>query len=435
MKILQGNTVPLHLDVTRGPRRIVLVLLILIFVFIGVFISWASIAALDITVFGSGRVVPSGKLQVVQNLEGGIISDIHIKPGEYVQKDQLLLEIDNTGFTANLEELKANYLGALATASRLTAEAERQEPVYPDELHDHPELIRQEDALFLERVLELQATLDVLRRQEEQRNLARQEIQQQINSRRRSLGLIREEIRLNRPLVEKGATSRVEFIRLQREEATLVGEIESLKLSYSRTEAEILEASSRLKQQEATFRSEARVQLNEIQTRIAAMTESLKGERDRVDRRQVKAPVSGVVNRLLVSTIGGVIRPGDDLIEIVPAEDNLQIEMRVKPADIGFITQGQPALIRFTAYDSSIFGTLDGKVTQIGADTLTDDQGEVFYNVVVKSGKSFMGSAEDPLPIIPGMVAEVHVTTGQRTLLDYIVKPIIKLRQQALRER
>jgi adhesin transport system membrane fusion protein len=435
MSILQSTALALHLDVNRGPRLAVVFLLLIIAAFLSGFLVWASIASLDITVFGSGRVVPSAKLQVVQNLEGGIISNIHIQQGEYVQKDQLLMEIDNTGFTANLEEVRANYLGALAGAARYQAEAEGHEPFYPEDLNEYPSLVRQEDQLFLERTFELKAGLEVLHQQEQQRGLARDEIEQQIRSNRRTLSLIREELRLNRPLVEKGVTSRVEFIRLQREESSLVGEIEGLKLAFTRTSAEMSEARSRVTQMEATFRSEARSQYNELQTRISAMKESLKGEQDRVERRQIKAPVSGIVNRLLINTIGGVSRPGDDLIEIVPDEDNLQIEMRVKPADIGFINQGQPALIRFTAYDSSIFGPLDGEVLQIGADTLTDDQGEVFYQVIVKGERGFMGTVENPLPIIPGMVAEVHVTTGKRTLLDYIVKPISKLRQQALRER
>ncbi len=436
MNIMQSSTLPLHLDVTRGPRAAVRLLLVVLTGFLASFLFWAHIASLDITVFGAGRVVPSAQLQVVQNLEGGIISDIHVQQGDYVEQGQLLLDIDNTGFTADLEELRANYEGALASAARLSAEAEgRSEPVYPDTLAHRSDLIGQEDALFLERTLELQASLEVLRKREEQRKLARDEIQQQINANRRSLSLIREEIRLNRPLVQKGATSKVELIRLQREEAALIGQIESFKVAFNRTDAEISEAGSRVAQREATFRSEARAAYNELQTRITAMSESLKGEQDRVARRQVKAPVSGIVNRVLINTIGGVSRPGDDLVEIVPDEDNLQIEMRVKPADIGFITLAQPAIIRFTAYDSSIFGSLDGEVVQIGADTLSDDQGEVFYQVVVKTSVAHMGSADNPLPIIPGMVAEVHVTTGQRTLLDYIVKPIIKLRQQALRER
>lgn len=436
MNIMQSSTLPLHLDVSRGPRLAIRLLLVLLAGFLAAFLFWAHIALLDITVFGAGRVVPSAQLQVVQNLEGGIISDIHVQQGDYVQQGQLLLDIDNTGFTADLEELRANYEGALASSARLSAEAEgRSEPVYPPLLAERTDLTGQEDALFLERTLELQASLDVLRKREEQRRLAGDEIQQQINANRRTLALIREEIRLNRPLVQKGATSKVELIRLQREESSLIGQIESLKVAYNRTNAEISEAGSRVAQREATFRSEARAAFNELQTRISAMSESLKGEQDRVARRQVKAPVSGIVNRVLINTIGGVSRPGDDLVEIVPDEDNLQIEMRVKPADIGFITLGQPAIIRFTAYDSSIFGALDGQVVQIGADTLSDDQGEVFYQVVVKTDSAHMGTADNPLPIIPGMVAEVHVTTGQRSLLDYIIKPIVKLRQQALRER
>ncbi|WP_432472497.1 HlyD family type I secretion periplasmic adaptor subunit [Amphritea sp. HPY] len=435
MSILQFNSLPLRLDVNRGPRKAIVALLLLIASFLLFFLLWASVASLDITVFGSGRVVPSAQLQVVQNLEGGIISDIHVRQGDLVEKDQLLLEIDNIGFTADLEELRANYQGALAVAARYTAETEGRVPVYPEELANRPDLIRQENALFLERALELKSTLDVLQRQVEQRRLAQDEIQQQINSDRRNLALIREEIRLNKPLVERGATSKVEFIKLQREEGSLIGKIEGLKVAYNRTNAEIQEAQARVSQQEATFNSEARSSLNELQVKIAAMKESIVGSQDRVARRQVKAPVSGIVNRVLINTIGGVSRPGDDLVEIVPVEDELQIEMRVKPADIGFITAAQPAIIRFTAYDASIFGALDGHVQQIGADTLTDDQGEVYYQVVVKAGRNHMGSKEKPLPIIPGMVAEVHVTTGQRTLLDYIIKPVTKLRQQALRER
>jgi len=435
MSILGNKNLPLIFDVDRGPQLAakMIVLLLALLVLIG--LVWAQLAKLDITVFGQGRVVPSAQLQVVQNLEGGIISRLHVKQGDLVTRGQVLIEIDNTGFASDYEEQRATFLGLLASQARLLAEVESRAPEFDVSLSEFPELMAQERQLWQQRQSELAVSLRVLQQQVMQRQLAREEVAAQLVSESTNLKLSKEELELNRPLVERGSTSKVEFLQLQREVAALEGKVASLKLSRNRSEAEIQEAKARKDERHSTFRSEAQGKLSEVRVRVRSLRESLKGDRDRVERRVVRSPVDGVVNRLLINTIGGVSRPGDDLVEIVPAEDSLLVDMRVMPADIGFIRAGQEATVRMTAYDSSIFGSLYGEVTQIGADTLTDQQGETYYQVLVKTEQNYMGTTDNPMPIIPGMVSEIHVTTGQRSLLDYLIKPITKLREQAFRER
>ena len=413
-----------------------LALLLLIGFFVFGFILWASTAKLDITVFGSGKVVPSVKLQIIQNLEGGIISEIHVLPGEYVHKGDLLLEIDSTEFKSDFEQLKASYYSVLASAARLAAEAEGEESVvYPSELDAYVALVEQENKLFNQRMRELKASQNILMQQLEQKKLNIDEIEQNILSEEREIALIQEEIRLNKPLVKRGITSKVEFIRLKRELAGMQGRLAGLNIALSRAGVEVEETSEKVVQHQAIFRSKARAEQGQLNVQISSMSEALKGEEDRFLRRQVKAPVSGIVNRVLINTIGGVSRPGDDLVEIVPDEGGLQVEMAIEPSEIGFVTVGQPAIIRFTAYDSSIFGSVEGEVLQVGADTLKDDKGKVYYQVIVKTRNNYVGDDKAKLPIIPGMVAQIHITTGTRTLLDYIIKPIKKLRAEALRER
>lgn len=435
MALLGQNKLPLIFDVDRGPRLAAraIVLLTVFLALIG--LVWAHLAKLDITVFGHGRVVPSTQLQVVQNLEGGIVSKLHVKQGDLVSRGQVLIEIDSTGFASAYEEQRATYSGLLAAQARLVAEVKQSVPEFDDALSEFPDLMRQEHQLWQQRQNELKVSLRVLEQQFSQRQLARKEVKTQLRAEVRNLSLSREELELHRPLLERGATSKVEFLKLQREQTALDGKVASLKVALDRAEAEIQEAAARKEERASNFRSKAQGKLSEVRVRIHALSESLKGGKDRVERRVVRSPVDGVVNRMLINTIGGISRPGDDLVEIVPAEDSLIIDMRVIPADIGFIHAGQQATVRMTAFDSSIFGSLTGQVTQIGADTLTDEQGETFYQVLVKTQRNFMGDQTNPLPIIPGMVSEIHVTTGQRTLLDYIIKPITKLREKAFRER
>lgn len=435
MALLGQNTLPLIFDIDRGPRLAARAIVLLLGLLVLIGLVWAHLAKLDITVFGHGRVVPSTQLQVVQNLEGGIVSKLHVKQGDLVSSGQVLIEIDSTGFTSAYEEQRATYLGLLAAQARLVAEVKQSVPEFDQALSEFPEIMSQEHQLWQQRQNELKISLRVFEQLFTQRQLARDEVKTQLGAEIRNLSLSREELELNRPLLAGGATSKVGFLKLQREVAALDGRVASLKVSLNRAKAEILEAAARKEERTSTFRSEAQGKLSEVRVRIHSLRESLKGGKDRVERRLVRSPVDGVVNRMLINTIGGISRPGDDLVEIVPAEDSLMIDMRVMPADIGFIYAGQQATVRMTAYDSSIFGSLAGQVIRIGADTLTDEQGETFYQVLVKTDRNHMGEQTSPLPIIPGMVSEIHVTTGQRTLMDYIIKPITKLRERAFRER
>jgi len=251
----------------------------------------------------------------------------------------------------------------------------------------------------------------------------------------RSLAIAGQEQRIVTEMVAQGASSQVENLRIQRQVSDLQGELANTRAAIPRAQAAVAEAERRIAGKRANFRNDSLGELARVKVRIASLTEAMEAMQDRVGRTEVRAPVTGTINKLNVTTVGAVVQPGATLAEIVPAEDTLLVEARIKPADIAFLRPGQAVNVRFTAYDSSIYGYLPAKLEQIGADTVTDQQGNPFYTIRVRTDRAWLGSAEKPLPIMPGMVTEVDVLTGKRTVLDYILKPILKVQQKAFRER
>jgi adhesin transport system membrane fusion protein len=252
---------------------------------------------------------------------------------------------------------------------------------------------------------------------------------------RSSLELLRKEIAMSEPLVAQGAISQVEILRLKRAEVESRGQMDSTALAIPRAESAIKEVERKIDETRGRYRSEALAQLSEAQTELSKTRATTQALEDRVQRTLVTSPVRGIVKQLLVNTIGGVIQPGSDLVEIVPLDDTLLIEAKVRPQDIAFLHPGQEAMVKFTAYDFTIYGGLPAKLEQIGADTITDDKGNSFYLIKLRTDKSYLGSAEHPLLIIPGMVASVDIITGKKSVLSYLLKPILRARAEALRER
>ncbi|SHL63308.1 membrane fusion protein, adhesin transport system [Pseudomonas punonensis] len=397
---------------------------------------WANFAEVDEVTRGDGKAIPSSRVQKIQNLEGGIVSELFVHEGQVVEAGTPLLRLDDTRFASNVGETEADRLSLAMRVERLSAEVEGRELAIPEDIAAKaPGLAQSEKALFLSRQQQLQDEIAGLQEQLTQR---RQEVREYASKQgqfRNSLELLRQEIRMSEPLVAEGAVSPVEVLRLKRAEVEARGQLEATGLAIPRAEAAIKEVERKIDETRGRFRSEALTQLNEVRTDLSKIESTGKALEDRVNRTLVTSPVRGIVKQLLVNTIGGVIQPGSDMIEIVPIDDTLLVEARIRPQDIAFLHPGQEAVVKFTAYDYTIYGGLKAKLEQIGADTVTDEEGNSFYLIKLRTEKSHLGSEEHPLLIIPGMVTSVDIITGKKSVLSYLLKPIIRARAEALRER
>lgn len=378
------------------------------------FVVWAHFAVLDEVKRGSGRVVPSRQMQVVQSLEGGIVGDILVQEGDIVQQGQSLMRIDDTKFASEFGEIRERRAAMAARVARLEAEARgRSEITFPDEVDKVvPAAVATEASVFKMRGQKVAQDIDVLN--------------QQVTRLTGSLKLLEREQTLTRRLYEQKVVPEIEMLRLDRQATEMKGQL--------------AEAQSKIANITASFRSQADEDLAKSRADLAVLDENIKSAQDRVRRTDLKAPVHGIVNKLNISTIGAVVQPGANLMDIVPLDDTLLVEGRIRPQDIAFIRPNQDAVVKISAYDSSVYGSLKGKVERISADTIVDDKEkterpETFYRVMVRTDKNHLGTEQHPLPIIPGMVTTVEVLTGEKSVLDYIVKPARLLRDEALRER
>ncbi len=397
---------------------------------------WANFAEVDEVTRGDGKAIPSSRVQKIQNLEGGIVSELFVHEGQVVEAGTPLLRLDDTRFASNVGETEADRLSLAMRVERLSAEVEGRELAIPEDIAAKaPGLAQSERALFLSRQQQLQDEIAGLQEQLTQR---RQEVREYASKQgqfRNSLELLRQEIRMSEPLVAEGAVSPVEVLRLKRAEVEARGQLEATGLAIPRAEAAIKEVERKIDETRGRFRSEALTQLNEVRTDLSKIESTGKALEDRVNRTLVTSPVRGIVKQLLVNTIGGVIQPGSDMVEIVPIDDTILVEARIRPQDIAFLHPGQEAVVKFTAYDYTIYGGLKAKLEQIGADTVTDEEGNSFYVIKLRTEKSHLGTEEHPLLIIPGMVTSVDIITGKKSVLSYLLKPIIRARAEALRER
>lgn len=413
--------------------------------FVAVAIVWAAWARLDIVTVGEGQVVPAKRVQVVQNLEGGIVSEILVSAGDTVVRDQPLVRIDDTRFKAQAGEGAARGRAVSARVARLQAETEGRAFALARVLldgADDPELRRllaEEQALFERRRGALESALEVQRQQVGQRRQELQEKQARERQLEQSLALVQQELSVTQPLLRQGAVSEVEVLRLQRQVSDLSGELAATRAALPRIQGAVRETEQAMREVVARFRAEAGRELQQARADQAALSASNAGLDDRVVRTVVRAPEAGVVKQLKVNTVGAVVQPGETLLEIVPADDALVVEVRVSPADVAFIAPGQPATVKISAYDASIYGGFPGRVEDISADTLlpepASERPEPYYRVRVRTEGRQPTGWSAPLPILPGMTAAVDIRTGDRTVLQYLLKPVIKTRDTALRER
>lgn len=422
--ILQGSP--------RGGRLI----LWLAVAFVAAGVAWAAFAQLDEVTRGAGRVIPSRQVQVVQSLDGGIVSAIEVKEGQTVDEGQVLLRIDSTRFASSFRESRINYLEHLAKAARLRAEADATPFEAPPEVEkEYPELVEQEHQLYHAREAELKNSHAILEQQVMQRKQELAELKVRHEQLQRSYALARRELAITKPLIKQGAASQVEVLRLERQVNEIKGELDATNLAIPKAESKYEESKRKADDATMSFRNQARSELNQTVAELSRLGEANRALKDRVQRTVVRSPVHGTVKKLNVNTIGGVVQPGADLVEIVPLEDTLLVEAKVSPRDIAFLHPGQKVIVKFTAYDYAIYGGLEGTLEHISADTITDDNGESYYLVRVRTDKNHLGTIAQPLPIIPGMRANVDIITGKKTVLSYLLKPVLRATHTALRER
>ncbi len=400
------------------------------------FIVWASLTEVDEVTRGMGQVIPSQRVQLIQNLEGGILQEILVHENQIVEKGDILVRIDNAVAASQYRDAFAKAREHEAAIIRLKAEAEGKDKLeFTKELLDEdPQIIADQQSIFAAHKAQTEAELTVLRAQYSQRLQEIAEMQSRKQQLERSLELAKQQRDIAKPLVAEGVYPRTEYLAVERDISTLQGDIDALRLGIPRVRSAANEASKRIAQRQAEIKSEALDELNRRRVELNSLKEIMAAGEDRVTRTDVRSPVRGTVKQLKLTTVGGVVKPGESIMEIVPMDDNLLFEARIRPADIAFLHPGQKAMIKITAYDFSIFGGLEGYVEAISADTIEEDD-ETFYKVKLRSNTNTLSYHGENLPIIPGMTASVDILTGKKSVLAYLLKPILKMKQNALRER
>jgi len=400
-----------------------------------VLITWMAFASIDEIARGSGEVIPRGDNQLIQNLEGGIVEEILTYEGAVVKKGDILLKIDNQKSLSSYESNQISSRSLEAKILRLRAEAENKELKIDDAVRKKmPQIIKNEESLYASNMQRLEASIKIVKQQLYQKEQEYEESISKIKLLKEDKRLIDEEIEIIEPLVKKGIKPQYDFLKLKREKNSIVKELEGVKLSLPRLNSTIEEAKAKVDEIVFMHQIEAKKELNELLAKYKSILTNDEALSDQVQRTVVRSPINGVVQKLFVHTIGGVIRPGADLVEIVPTEESLLVEVKIKPSDIAFIYVGQRAKVKFSAYDFAIFGSLDGRVESISADSIKDEKDVTYFKVRIKTDKSYLERNKKELKIIPGMTVDVDIITGKKTVLDYILKPILKTKQYSFSE-
>lgn len=436
----------------RRPTRKARWLSVGVFLFFASFIVWAGFATLDEVTRAEGQVVPSSRTQIIQNLEGGILSGVDVHEGQIVEKGDVLARLNNEMAESNLRDMLYKAMENLIAIRRLRASVAGDELTWPEDLRTWLErgtgyslteeqleqgrrLTRVQQETFAVHERQRESELQVLMAQAEQR---RQEVKEQLARKEqltRSLSLIRQQLNIASPLLQRRSYSRVQYLELQERAVQAQGEIDTLTVSIPRAEAAASEAEHRMNLRKAELDAVIMEEINKRSLELASLREGLSAGSDRVTRTELRSPVRGSVKQIYINTVGGVVKPGEPIMEIVPLDDTLLVEARVRPADVAFLHPGQKAMVKVSAYDYSIYGGLDGVLEQISADTIEDKKGEFYYLVKVRTPKTAIVYHGEELPIMPGMMTTVDIMTGKKTVLDYLLKPILKAKQNALREK
>jgi len=399
-------------------------------------IGWMSVARLDERTRGVGRVIPSRQIQVVQNLEGGIIKNIRVREGDAVKKGEVLITMDDTGVGSSYAESSSVINELRARSVRLAAEAGIRafESGAPWE-EEIKELLRKERRLYKTNVRRKQSEIEVMRERLHQREIELAEAKMNIRMLESSTRMIAREMELTLPLYKKGLVSELEFIQLKQKALDRNHELESARKKVESINSRIVEAKEQNSELEERYRSEAQEEYNKVMAEIERLNQGRLAIEDRVQRTSVRSPVDGTVKQILINTVGGVVKPGMDILEIVPDEETLVVEAKIKPSDIAFLYPGLKAVVKITAYDFAIYGGLEGRVTHISADTITDERREEYYLVRIETDRNYLGTEVNKKEIIVGMTAQVDIITGSKTVMAYLLKPILRAKENALGER
>lgn len=398
-----------------------------------ILLLWAAFAPLDEIARGEGKVVPSQQLQTIQSLDGGLVTEILVREGQIINEGDTILKVDSTRFSANLAENKSQFFALSAEVERLNALIQEREPNFPTDLvNEAPDRVNHELFMYQTSKAELSELLAIQRQQQQQKQQDLNEALAAEKQYEQTLRLTEQELTVTRPLLETGAVSNIDILRLERAVATASGETNRARAVVAKARSSVLEAENKLSEIRLNMLNKWQSQLSDSKTKLAALTEALAGLSDKVMRSEVKSPISGTVQRLHINTVGGVLTPGKDIVDLVPLHDLLVIEAKLSPKDIAFVKLDQPAIIKFTAYDFSTFGALQAYVSHISADTITDEKDNTFYVVRLTTSSRFRDGS---LNILPGMTVQVDILTGKKTVLSYIFKPITRATSNALSER
>ncbi|MBI1300225.1 MAG: HlyD family type I secretion periplasmic adaptor subunit [Alphaproteobacteria bacterium] len=402
-----------------------------------IFMIWANLATLDEVTRGEGKIIPSSDVQALQSLDPGIVEEFLVKEGDEVKQGQVLVRLRDIEASSDLSANQARYLGLLASIKRLQAQAEGKETLeFPKELVDKaPNSVREELNAFKASKQQLEGQINVLEQQKKQRQQEMSELETRIRDVESVISLQRQEMQMIEPLVAKGSAPEMELLQLQRGLREKQTEINGLRTSLPRARTAIEETNARLHEIRSTAQADAQVELATKLTELNEIKERLSGLEERKGRKEMRSPVDGIIQEIMVNTVGGVVRAGEDFIKIVPRDDQLIVEAKVNPQDRAFIYPGQKAVIKITAYDFSIYGGLEGELLDISADTIEDEQDNVFYRVRLRTFETELKRKGEVLPIIPGMVASVDILTGKKTVMQYLLKPFIKTMDNAMNER
>jgi adhesin transport system membrane fusion protein len=413
--------------------NILLILIIALFLFI---FTWAAISEVEVITRGQGEVVPSTETQLVQSLEGGILAELNVQEGDRVEKGQILARIENVAFASEERGIEAQGLSLRLKQLRLNAEINNSDFTVPADMRSqNAPLADNELSLYQSRQNTLQSQLDNAEEAVRKAQANLNEINATINRLSESKRLLTEQLEITRNLVAKNAMPRVEALSQERELSNVSGDLNAAVERKKAVQSDLATAQNSREEVQSIFKSEALAELSEVETRLAGLQESLTAAGDRVDRTELRAPTSGIIKTINQKTIGGIVEPAMRLIEIVPVDEDLKITSKIAPADIAFLEVGQPVNVKITAYDAQKFGSLKGTLQRISADTIEDREGNIFFEIDVVTDKNYLGSTNQPLPIMPGMQAETEVITGQRTILEYLAKPFMRARDRALTEQ
>lgn len=409
----------------RGARF----LIYMIFAFFLVFIVWASFATIDETIKGMGKVIPSKHIQEIQNLEGGVLKNVFVKEGQTVEKGQQLMEISDVQFASTIAERESEYYAILVKLMRLSGEIKGAEPQFSADLNEkYPTTVADELRLHKQNQLKLENDIDVYQSRLQQQVVEKEKLAKQLGHANKREMVSRDKLSRMERLVKRGSVSEMDVIQAREEVDDWVSKKENIQEDMHKAQAAINEFQQSIEKITSDFRSKSAEEYNQLKSKGLSLKASLSGIADKQDRTHIVSPVKGIVNKIHITTIGGAIRPGMTLLEIVPLDDKLVIEARIKPKDIGFLRTGLKAKVKLTAYSFATYGGLEGNLATISADAITTPKGETFFSTRIETKRTSLGTADHPLPIIPGMQAEVDIIVDRKTVLSYLLKPMLKAR-------